>query len=323
MKAFAEQVRLTLTLSDTLNGRQIWTERFDRVISDVALFELQDELVGLVASKIASSYGALSLNEYQNIKHKALSSLNSYEARLVYLDYLVKMSPANLERTIGMFEHLNQTLPDGEARGLAILAQLYCDQYLLGQAELEGALERSKQCIAKAMDIDPQNVEVLLAQAWWALLSGDDRLVKVSTEAILELNPSSSYTLSAASWLCYLSGHFEFSVSVLQQSLIKLPVSPNWLKLVFAMDTVRQGNIEPLSEFLVATQFEDNFVQLIFVALIYQWAGEERLAKKHWHMASKLHVETRQTAERLINHVIISDELSRHFNDALQALLTQ
>ena len=72
IRSINQHLRLAISLSDTHNGKQIWVERFDRQINAQSLFELQDELVSKIAGRIASSYGAVQLKCFDEVKHKIL-----------------------------------------------------------------------------------------------------------------------------------------------------------------------------------------------------------------------------------------------------------
>lgn len=170
-------LRVTVALSETDSGLQIWSERFVlNVNSDDALGD-QLSMVQRIATKMASSYGVISMHEFQRVKQLESVSLNDFQARLYYLEYLTKMSQERLQSMITLYQQLVAGRYANDARTLATLAQLYCDALLFGMMSYDDVIERCEKLVSKALDHAPRDGEVMLAQAWWALLTNNPQKV--------------------------------------------------------------------------------------------------------------------------------------------------
>ncbi|MBY6195585.1 hypothetical protein [Vibrio hangzhouensis] len=322
-RVVGDKIRLTVTLSETEQGRQVWSERFECVSDVSTLYQEQDRLVVLIASKVGSAYGCISLHEYAEVKRGGLIDLDGYQARLCYLEYLTRMTREGLHDIRDLFERLVAGPYASDAQSLAILSQLYCDSFMFGEVTLEQAQEKCSLLVAKALDYAPLNNEVLLAQAWWALLTQKPQRVAGCAERIMQLNPGSTYTLGAAGWLVCLSGNFDFGLNILRQISEREDYYPSWLKLANALNAVKLGDMESALSSIELFYFEGNPLQAILLALIYKVAQQESLAEQHWQEALAILPNASVVAEQLLNTIFLDRELSETLDVARLALVTQ
>jgi adenylate cyclase len=318
-RTVGSKIRVTVTLSESEHGRQVWSERFECSADEASMYDEQDRLVVLIASKVGSAYGVISLNEYSYVKRIAKNELNGYQARLCYLEYLTHMTRDGLHGIRELYEDLVAGAYASDAQSLAILSQIYCDSFLFGELSLEQVQEKCALLVAKAMDYAPLNNEVLLAQAWWALLAKKPQRVAGCAERIMQLNPSSTYTLGAAGWLVCLSGNFDFGLSTLKLISEREDYYPSWLKLAIALNAVKQGNIEQALSSIELFYFEGNPLQTILLALIYKIAKQHDLAQQHWQEALLILPNAFEVTEQLLTTILLDSALSDSLDKALQS----
>jgi adenylate cyclase len=77
LRMASDRIRVTAQLIDAATGHHIWTERYDRQITD--LFSLQDEIAQTVAGTVA---GRLQLTEQDRANRKPIGSLEAYDYAL-------------------------------------------------------------------------------------------------------------------------------------------------------------------------------------------------------------------------------------------------
>ncbi|USD62825.1 hypothetical protein J4N45_26065 [Vibrio sp. SCSIO 43140] len=312
--------RITIALSETDQGIQIWSERFE-LMGELGSLGEQERIVQKMATKIGSSYGVISMHEFQAIKHHDKTVLNDYQARLFYLEYLTKMSQESLQDMIALYEELTLERYANDARMLATLAQLYCDALLFGIMDQQQVIERCEKLVAKALDFSPHDSEVILAQAWWALLTNNEQKVKSCAERIIQLNPNSHYTIGAAGWLVCLSGNFDYGIRILTDLLGKDEYFPNWLKLSQALNAIRQQDMDAALQSIELFYVEGNVLQTILLALIYQVTGHYAFAEQHWSEANGMVSELPRISEQLLKVMILDKSLCETLEKARQILV--
>ncbi|WP_418642567.1 tetratricopeptide repeat protein [Vibrio chaetopteri] len=304
-----ESLRVTVALNETEHGLQIWSERFVLVVTSEDVLGDQLTVVQRIATKMASSYGVISMHEFQRVKQQDSVSLNDYQARLYYLEYLTKMSQERLQDMITLYQQLVAGRYANDARTLATLAQLYCDALLFGMMSYDEVIERCEKLVSKALDYTPRDGEVILAQAWWALLTNNPQKVSGCAERIIQLNPNSHYTIGAVGWLVCLSGNFDYGIKILTNLLGKDDYFPIWLKLSQALNAIRQQDNEAALQSLDLFYAEGNVLQTTLLALIYQVAGQEETARQYWSEAKQSVIDIDAIAAQQLDVMILDNSL--------------
>src|SRR6185503_18702031 len=72
-----DRVRITTQLSDVEQGRQLWSERFDRELKDI--FEVQDEIARAIVDRLK---GTWFIDADQRLVNKATDNLDAYQLLL-------------------------------------------------------------------------------------------------------------------------------------------------------------------------------------------------------------------------------------------------
>ncbi len=83
-----DHIRVSVQLSDTLEGKLVWGSTYQRDLTANDLFSLQDELTHQVVNAIAGSYGALTRAEPSDARRKPPQHLDSYNCVLRTFEYL-------------------------------------------------------------------------------------------------------------------------------------------------------------------------------------------------------------------------------------------
>ena len=322
VRSLNQHLRLVVSLSDTNNGRQVWTERFERQFNAQSLFELQDELVSNIAGRIGSSYGAVQLKRFGEVKHKQAGELSSYEAQLHYLDYLTKMTSERHAETMVAMERVVQQEPDN-VQALAVLSQLHIDAYMLGLVSLEQAVERANAFFDRAMSEDPRCQQVQLAGEWLSLFKKDRPAMRESAAQVLELNPYASYMVCTAGWCLCLGGDFEQGISMLNTGLRQQGYYPSWLHMAYALQAVEHEDYAAAMKAINKFCCEANFWQPFIRALIYMGAGQQKQAMLFWLEAVSLNPNLMQSAAGFLENCILQESLRNKLQAQLSQILSQ
>ena len=213
------RIRITVQLTDTNDGYQLWSERYDRVMEDV--FELQDEIAGAIANRMRLSLGkrrgaapTKHLGAYElYLKGRALL----YRRGMAIKDALecfrqaVALDPEYAEPwagiadayTVGAHGSLfrpTDVMPqalDAARRALALapdLAEAHC---ALGSAALLFAHDYAlaDRSLRRALELKPTYPQALVFTGLWYLqwTCGNDRAGRDLLLRLHDLDPLSAY----------------------------------------------------------------------------------------------------------------------------------
>src|SRR5206468_9954661 len=94
-----QRVRITTQLIDATTGYHLWSEQYDRPLTDI--FTLQDEIVQKIVTTLKLQ---LTLQEQGWIVRKHTNNLVAYDAFLRGVEYFSRYAKATLEQTRQMYE---------------------------------------------------------------------------------------------------------------------------------------------------------------------------------------------------------------------------
>ena len=140
------RIRITAQLIAAADGSHLWSERYDRELSDI--FAVQDEISTAIARALRVKLS------HETMSQRHTPNLEAYEAYLKGKHQLVQVTPESLEQARKWFEHaiaLDPNIAVGHM-GLAYY------QFLLTHFGRRSALEcvpQARAAIERALQIDP------------------------------------------------------------------------------------------------------------------------------------------------------------------------
>ncbi len=164
----ANRVRITAQLIDVDNGFHIWSERYDRELTDI--FAIQDEIATAIAMKFEVTLAGEGAGR---LVQPGTTNLEAYEFYLRGRAFLHRRG-ASLARAIEKFEEATAVDPDF-APALAGLARALVLQAFWGQCEPGAVLDRASTAAAHALRSDPGLGEAHAAGALVAFAARFDR----------------------------------------------------------------------------------------------------------------------------------------------------
>ena len=78
VKRSGDDVRVNANLADAQTGISIWSEQFDRKMTDID-FLVQDKIVGRIVAKIAGGYGVIEATEVKSARRKSPEQVSAYD----------------------------------------------------------------------------------------------------------------------------------------------------------------------------------------------------------------------------------------------------
>ena len=268
-----QRLRITAQLVDVGDDSHIWSERFDREMTDV--FAIQDEIAGAIVKKLHVSLGT------SEPSRRPTENVAAYEALVEARHFFSKFTPAAADRALVCLRRALSIDPD-YPDALVMHAFYHVMMGYMFANPLE-VLPLAKSLAERALELDPHHGEAQSAVAIAAMWTDWDWLAcERHHRRALELAPASArthelYGLSSP----LVAGRFEEALAELDRAVELDPLSALYAgnrgrvltcmrRFAEAEETCRRGLALDPGQLLVQ-------VELIY-ALTFQERFEEAVA---------------------------------------------
>ncbi len=206
-----DRLRITAQLIDTTNGYHLWSENYDRTLTDI--FEIQDEIAGHVVESLKVHL----LGAEVAVADQGTSSVEAYNEFLRGVYFLERTSEENLARAVAAFEEAIRLDPEF-ARAYAALA-IAQQQTFSGWAASSGTyggnfvenFEQMRGNVEKAVELSPDGADTLIAEVLFAMVAEWDMPTGLEAgEKLVSMYPNNSDALGwHASGLVFIGRYVE------------------------------------------------------------------------------------------------------------------
>jgi TolB-like protein len=180
------KLRVTAQLVSVATGFQLWTERYDREMTDV--FEIQDEIVASIVSALMPAL----LGGAPSPVRRSTENLEAYELYLKGRHYWHQRSPATVRIAIQCFEQAI-ALDPRYALAYCGLADCYGILRVYGWVAPAEIREKARAAVEQAMAIDPSLAESNFSKAFYTFyFERRWRAARPHFDKAIALNPRSS-----------------------------------------------------------------------------------------------------------------------------------
>jgi TolB-like protein/Tfp pilus assembly protein PilF len=274
VRKVGNRLRITAQLINAVDDSHIWSERYDRELTDV--FAIQDEISAAVVDQLKVSLGRPAEAKRPTPK------LAAYEAVLEGRFHWYRFTPANLAKALECFERAVAIDP-GYGEAYVGLAHYYVQLAYLGQADPRTALLKAKAAAERATQVDPA-LAVAHAALAQAVLWSEHAWLEAERHfrRAMALGPASCL-VHAGYGALYLRpvGRLPEALSEIDLALEQDPLSPLF-RTEQARTLVCQKRYDEAAEsFRRALDMNSNFLLALHgLALLraYQQRSEEALA---------------------------------------------
>jgi adenylate cyclase len=201
-----ERVRITAQLVSSADGYHLWSESYDRELSDV--FAIQTEIAQKMVGALRVS---LSRQERELIQRRGTSNPEAYDLYLRGQAYLRDGSDSAMDPAIKFFREAIRR-DERFAQAHAGLANAHSGKALwrigMTQADFDEALAASR----RALELEPRMPEAYIARAQILSVQGRTQESLQSFEEALRLNPASFEAHYLYARHCFQEGEFERAV---------------------------------------------------------------------------------------------------------------
>ena len=216
------RVRITAQLINASDGYHIWSENYDRNLTDI--FEVQDEISGIIANKLRENLATKS-HEEPLIK-LSTKNITAYTHYLKGLYFWNKLTPGDLRKAIECFEQAIAIEPT-YAEAYAFAAGAYSHLGSSGQMLPERAFEIVHRYADKALNLDETLAGGHIAKASayllydWEWQKAYDALQKA-----ISLNPGAIDAYVLLGFYYVMSDKKKEAVELLEKAEKLDPLSP-------------------------------------------------------------------------------------------------
>jgi len=282
------RVRITAQLINAADGYHIWSENYDRDLTDI--FEVQDEISGMIANKLREN---LATKQQSSPLVKApVKNINAYTFYLKGLHFWNKITPADTRKAINYFEQAISTEPE-YAQAYAMSAAAYSYLGATGQMSPKKAFEIAHRYADMALQLDSAIAESHAAKASAYLFyewKWDDAYHAL--QKAKNLNPGFIEVYELLAFYYIVVGEKEEAVHVMEEAVRIDPLSPVVLQSLGNMYIFNERYEEGIRQGEKLLEIDPNM--RIGIEII-AWATG---MKGDWNAALKLFEEV----YRLTNH---------------------
>ncbi|MEO7457943.1 MAG: protein kinase [Gemmatimonadaceae bacterium] len=208
-----DRVRIVAQLVDPESAENLWSETYDRQLTDI--FAIQTD----VALQIASALEAeLSHEEQARVESEPTKDVIAYQHFLQGRRWMVEYSPAALDRSLTYFERAIERDP-AFAQAHAAIAIVFTEMAEQGFMDSKRAHERAADAAAKALRADP-DLGVAHLTAAYLMMSRDFDWIGAEREfkRARELSPGSADTYDLYGRMCSAQGRYDEAIVLLQRA---------------------------------------------------------------------------------------------------------
>jgi serine/threonine-protein kinase len=155
------RLRVTAQLTSVADGYHLWSERYDREMTDV--FAIQDDIVEAIVKAIAPALAGAAKTTVK----RATENVEAYELYLKARHFWLQRTPSTLQMAIKLFEQVIALDPE-HALAYAGLADCYSIYRVYGWFRADTAQPRVREAVSRAVTLEPELPEVHFAQALYA-----------------------------------------------------------------------------------------------------------------------------------------------------------
>lgn len=216
------RVRITAQLINAADGYHIWSETYDRNLTDI--FEVQDEISGIIANKLRENL--LPAQKATHLVKAPVKNITAYTLYLKGLHYWNKITPADARKAIDCFEQAIALEPS-YAQAYAMTAAAYSFLGATGQVLPRRAFEIVHRYADKALQLDDTVAESHIAKGSaylfydWKWKEAYDALQKA-----IELNPGAVEAYELLGFYYITTDQKDKAVSILEEAERLDPLSP-------------------------------------------------------------------------------------------------
>jgi len=251
-----DQVRITVRLSDVANGYQLWSDRYDRNLSDI--FDVQEEIARAVAARLRGTRTDDSGVQPHVIRHT--ENQEAYHLFLRGRHLWHSRSKGSLQRARELFEEASRKDPDYVLPWVG-LAELFAIQSLYGFEREKYANPRAQEAVNRALALNDRIADAHRSRGLSLLFCAgyDPKAAARAFERSITLDPASGLAHIWVGWPTW-PGRESVAIAAARRALELDPLNPYIHSCAGAIYDFYDRAEEGLREFDKAFEIDPNYL---------------------------------------------------------------
>ncbi|MDH3528896.1 MAG: protein kinase [Acidobacteriota bacterium] len=275
-------VRIAVQLVDTATGEHLWAETYDRKFEAERIFEIQDELVARVVSTIADWHGVLVHSMAGSLRNKDKQQFTPEESILYVFGYIERLSPEEHLVARDLLERITEEFPD-RGNCWAMLAILYCNEYMYGFNLRPDPLGRALGAAQKAVELEPASYLASQSLAFAFFFRREFAAFERLAKRTITLNSMCGGTIAVLGLFFACSGQWERGCELSREAMELNPHFPGWYRLPFVFNAYRQKDYQEVLSEAQKINIPNYFWTLVMRTAALGHLGESEKAKEALH----------------------------------------
>jgi class 3 adenylate cyclase/TolB-like protein/Flp pilus assembly protein TadD len=217
VRRFGDQVRISLTLTETDGGSVVWSDKIARPFTETL------DLLDTTAAKIAATVvGRLEDAGMISARRKQPENMSAFECLLRGIDH---------HRLGGVLEKHSREAVDWFSRAIELdpnYAAAYAWRVCAASDLPEFSLAESEPDIRRALELDPCDAEANRIASFFELHKNDFDQAAMLMRRAMELNPSDAYIKARCAAVSTFMGECETSLRLVDEAEALDPLLPVW-----------------------------------------------------------------------------------------------
>lgn len=263
------RARVSAQLVDAATGTQHWSRTYERDMTD--LFMIQQELALNISEALRTR---VSPAERARLARRPTEDPDAYVDFLRGRYFWNQRSYAAMHKAIEYYERAIEADPEFAA-AYAALANVFSPGTILGFFHPEQARERVEALVGRAMSLDPDHPEVLLAESARRLMDWEWKGSEHAYQRAIRAAPDSAWPRTWYAYLLHGAGRLEDAMAQLEVAARVDPLAPVPLSNKASVK-IKRGRLDTAHELLIeALQIApDNWVLLEKLRRIHEIRGD-------------------------------------------------
>ena len=236
-------VEVHASLVDTTSMHNIWAEKFDAEVNSGSLFEVQESIAQAIVYRIADDFGLLHRTLLQEMTSGVSPASSIQEASLLYYHWTTTLTRRDFVTAVESVKKAHASDPQ-HVPTLAMLADLYASDHQWSYGKINIPLDHSLKMASKAANEDPSCQLAHVALALNYHLRADFAKFKFCAEKALELNPSSTNTISTLGSGYAMAGVWDKAFELTSKIMELSSTCPGWCHFAAAMHKYLNNDFE-------------------------------------------------------------------------------
>jgi adenylate cyclase len=272
-----DRVRITAQLIDLTTGYHIWSENFDRDLSDI--FALQDEITLKIIEMMQIK---LTFGEQARLWAGMTANIQAFDMLMRGLDAFYLTNEKDNKQAQEFFKQAIN-IDKSYAMAYAWLGLTHTSEIFYGWSKSPAkSFEQAERCAEKALALNDSYDHAHLLLAWNSMVKRQhDEAIKAAERAI-ELNPNGADIYASLAFIHCFADNTELAVELAKRALRLNPIPPHFYYTVLGIAYRIEGRYTEAIGLVDKCLIEnpDNLQALLLLAACYSYLNRIEEAKK-------------------------------------------